>query len=94
MRTKRTFMPSGRASADRTIHGCWLYQQDAVVFIGEKQPYYWVYLKDIQERGMDFWMNHLGGKSWARTGWSREEVLADFDVLVRKMMGARLKSAA
>ena len=94
MTTKRTFMPSGRASADRKIHGCWLYQRDAVVFIGERQPYYWVSLRDIQQRGMDFWMKHLGGKTWERTGWSREEVLADFDVLVRKTMGARIGAPA
>ena len=85
---RKLFMPSGRASADRRIIGCWLYQKGAVIFIGERQPYYWINLNgkavSIEAEGVEWWCKHFRRKQWeTKTGWTNEEIERDFRALVK-----------
>lgn len=76
---RQIYMPSGRASADRQIFGSWIYQADAVIFVGQIRPYYWIKKRQVKDRGIDWWVDHINGKTWAEvTGWSKKEIERDF----------------
>lgn len=84
---KRIYMPGGAVPADREIIGCWLYQCDSLIFIGEKCPKYRIeYSKgsmSIKEVGAAWWVNHIKGKTWeARTGWPMEQIILYFKMML------------
>jgi hypothetical protein len=87
---KKIYMPPGRTAADRRIIGCWLYQCKALLFIGERNPNYWVHEKMLWQEGVDWWVRHILKKPWEeRTGWPAAEVERDFRLLVQQVYPGR-----
>jgi len=86
---RKVYMPSGRASADRRIFGCWMYQRGAALFIGEKNPNYWIHDRYLKEEGLEWWVEHLRRRRGfvERSGWTWEEAERDFRLLAREVHG-------
>jgi hypothetical protein len=84
----KIFMPAGRSSADRRIVGCWLYQRNAFLFIGARNPYYWIEVDLVKERGVDWWVEHIKGKPWFDgDGWTVDEAERHFRSIMIEVCG-------
>jgi hypothetical protein len=83
---RKVFMPAGRAAADRRIVGCWMHQRGDLLFIGIKNPSYWISSASLKEMGVDWWAAHLRGKAWFdKDGWTPDEVERDFRLIVKEV---------
>jgi hypothetical protein len=85
---RKVFMPAGRAAGDRRIVGCWMHQRGDLLFIGIKNPSYWISSASLKEMGVDWWAAHLRGKAWFdKDGWTPDEVERDFRLIVKEVYG-------
>lgn len=58
------------------------------MFIGIKNPSYWISSASLKEMGVDWWAAHLRGKArFDKDGWTPDEVERDFRLIVKEVYG-------